>query len=221
LEAPVLNPPKLLACAVNYAGHEEEMHDIQERVGGTTDKWILQFDVFLKATSSIIGPKDAVVIPEGLDVDREIHHECELAFIIGKGGSHIEASSALDHVFGYTVALDMTLRGEGDRSRRKSYDTFTPLGPWVVTSDEVPNPHELEIHLDVNGRRRQAVNTAEMLHDLPEIISYASSVMSLSPGDVVLTGAPPGVGPVAAGDVMNAEISKIGRLVIPVRSWLG
>ena len=109
--------------------------------------------MFLKATSSVIGPGDAVVFPIRPEAEgREIHHESELAVVIGRGGSKIAASAqALDHVLGYTIGLDMTVRGDGDRSRRKSYDTFTPMGPWMVTADEIVDPNKLDVHLEVDG----------------------------------------------------------------------
>jgi 2-keto-4-pentenoate hydratase/2-oxohepta-3-ene-1,7-dioic acid hydratase in catechol pathway len=119
-------------------------------------------------------------------------------------------------VLGYTIGLDMTARGDGDRSRRKSYDTFTPLGPWIVTADEVGDPHTLEITLTLGGRVRQHVNSGDMVHKIPEILAYASGIMRLEPGDVILTGAPPGVGPVQAGDVMETSISHIGGMRVPV-----
>ena len=147
---------------------------------------------------------------------REIHHESELAVIIGRGGTHIAEADAADHVLGYTIGLDMTVRGDGDRSRRKSYDTFTPIGPWIVTADEVADPNKLEVRLEVDGDLRQEANTKDMLVDVAGIIAYASSVMRLDPGDVILTGAPPGVGQVKAGEVMVSEISEIGTMRNPV-----
>jgi 2-keto-4-pentenoate hydratase/2-oxohepta-3-ene-1,7-dioic acid hydratase in catechol pathway len=121
-------------------------------------------------------------------------------------------------VLGYTIGLDMTVRGEGDRSRRKSYDTFTPIGPWLVTSDEVGDPQALEIGLNVNAEPRQNVHTSTMLTPVAKLIAYASEIMRLAPGDVVLTGAPPGVGPVRDGDTIETWISRVGRLRLPVRN---
>jgi 2-keto-4-pentenoate hydratase/2-oxohepta-3-ene-1,7-dioic acid hydratase in catechol pathway len=121
-------------------------------------------------------------------------------------------------VLGYTIGLDMTVRGEGDRSRRKSYDTFTPIGPWLVTSDEVGDPQALEIGLNVNAEPRQNVHTSTMLTPVAKLIAYASEIMRLAPGDVVLTGAPPGVGPVRDGDTIETWISRVGRVRLPVRN---
>jgi 2-keto-4-pentenoate hydratase/2-oxohepta-3-ene-1,7-dioic acid hydratase in catechol pathway len=218
LRAPILNPSKVIACAVNYGEHVAEMREgILQRTGSWTDQWMLEFDVFLKAPSSIIGPRDTVRLPPGpVAAGHEIHHESELAFVIGKGGSRIPEPDALAHVVGYLIGLDITERGDGDRSRRKSYDTFTPLGPWLTTVDEVPDPHNLAIHLRLNGEVRQEANTRDMLIKIPRIIAYASNIMRLEPGDVILTGAPPGVGEIHAGDVMVAEISGLGRMEIPV-----
>ena len=220
LRPPVLNPGKVLATASNYGAHVAEMRDVVlERVAGHVDDWLLDFDVFLKATSSITGPGDPVVLPAGpVHEGREIHHESELTVVIGRGGSRIPESRALEHVLGYTIALDMTVRGDGDRSRRKSYDTFTPVGPWLVTGDEIGDPHRLDVRLEVDGTHaRQEARTADLLVGVPGIISYASSVMRLDPGDVILTGAPPGVGEVHAGEVMVSEISGIGTMRNPVR----
>jgi 2-keto-4-pentenoate hydratase/2-oxohepta-3-ene-1,7-dioic acid hydratase in catechol pathway len=218
LRAPVLNPGKVIATASNYASHVAEMRDtVLERVAGRVDQWLLDFDVFLKAPSSIIGPSESLVLPaQPISEGKEVHHESELTFVVGRGGSHIAEHDALDHVLGYTIGLDMTVRGDGDRSRRKSYDTFTPIGPWIATRDEIPDPHALDVVLVVDGETRQRANTADLLVDIPRIIAYASSIMRLEPGDVILTGAPPGVGEVRAGEVMTASIRGIGTMTIPV-----
>lgn len=212
LNAPVLWPQKIVAAAANYAAHVGEM-----TARGPYEAWMLEFGVFLKAPSSIIGPGDAIELP---DVgDAEIHHESELGFIIGKGGKNIPEERALEHVLGYTGVLDITVRGQGDRSTRKSYDGFTPIGPWLVTADEVGNPHDLRIRLWLNAQNepRQDVNTREMQVKIPQMIAYISRIMTLNPGDVISTGAPPGVGKIAAGDRMTFEIEKIGRMDIYVR----
>lgn len=218
LRAPALNPSKVIAAAVNYAEHLAEMRDdVLIRTQSGTEPWMLRFDVFLKAPSSIVGPREAVRLPARvLAAGREIHHECELALVIGVGGSQIPEGEALAHVLGYTIGLDITERGGGDRSRRKSYDTFTPLGPWLTTSDEVADQHTLAICLRVNGAVRQDANTRDLLVNIPGIVAYASGIMRLEPGDVILTGAPPGVGQIHSGDVMAAEIEGLGKIEIPV-----
>jgi 2-keto-4-pentenoate hydratase/2-oxohepta-3-ene-1,7-dioic acid hydratase in catechol pathway len=218
LRAPVLGPSKVIAAASNYAAHVEEMHGVQERTLGRVESWMMRFDVFLKAPSSVSGPADDVVLPpELVAAGEEIHHESELVVVIGGGGRHIGEESALDHVLGYTIGLDITVRGDGDRSRRKSYDTFSPVGPWVTTADEVGDPGDLDIHLRVNGADRQRVNTSTMLTKVPAIIAHASSIMTLLPGDLVFTGAPPGVGPIHPGDVLDVAISRLGRMRMSVR----
>jgi 2-keto-4-pentenoate hydratase/2-oxohepta-3-ene-1,7-dioic acid hydratase in catechol pathway len=218
LRAPVLGPSKVLGCAVNYPEHASEMREtVMPRTGTERSAWMLQFDVFLKAPSSIIGPREEVVLPDSV-VRRggEVHHECELALVIGRGGARIAEADAMRHVLGYTIGLDITERGPGDRSRRKSWDTFSPLGPWITTADEVPDPHELTIHLEVDGTVRQHASTRDMLVRIPAIISYASGVMRLEPGDVILTGAPHGVGQVHDGEAIEASIEGLGRMRIPV-----
>jgi 2-keto-4-pentenoate hydratase/2-oxohepta-3-ene-1,7-dioic acid hydratase in catechol pathway len=218
LRPPVLNPSKIVAAASNYADHVAEMHGVQERTLGRVESWMMNFDVFLKAPSAISGPADDIVLPEAVvAAGQEIHHESELVVVIGAGGRNIPEQAALDHVLGYTLGLDMTVRGEGDRSRRKSYDTFSPLGPWVVTADEVGDPADLDIRLAVNGTERQRVHTSTMITKVPAIVAYASSVMTLLPGDVIFTGAPPGVGPIRRGDRLVTGISRIGEMRLYVR----
>ncbi|GAB3805503.1 fumarylacetoacetate hydrolase family protein [Micromonospora zhanjiangensis] len=218
LRAPVLNPSKLLAAASNYADHVAEMHGVQERTLGRVEHWMMDFDVFLKAPSSVIGPADDIVLPPAvLAAGHEVHHESELVVVIGRGGRDIPESAALEHVFGYAIGLDITVRSDGDRSRRKSYDTFSPIGPWVTTADEAGDPADFDIELTCSGQPRQKVNTAALITPVPAIIAYASSVMTLVPGDVIFTGAPPGVGPIVAGDVLDTSISRLGEMRIQVK----
>lgn len=219
LRAPVLNPSKIIAAASNYADHVAEMHGVQERTLGHVESWMMNFDVFLKAPSAICGPTDDIVLPQQvLDAGDEIHHESELLVIVGKGGKDIAVDAALDHVFGYSLGLDITVRSAADRSRRKSYDTFSPIGPCILVADRSVNPKSFHISLSVNGEQRQKVSTADMIVPVAEIVSYASSVMTLMPGDVIFTGAPPGVGPIRPGDRIAAQISDIGSMSIAVRS---
>src|SRR5579883_2932915 len=213
LNAPVLNPSKILAAASNYGAHKAEMAARRDFTGHAA--WLGEFDVFLKAPSSIIGPDDTVYLPEV--GDREIHHESELAFVIGKTAKDVPAERALDYVLGYTILLDITVRGDGDRSRRKSYDGFTPIGPYLVTADEIGDPHSLRIELWVNGEKRQDVSSGDMLVRIPAMIAYASRVVTLCPGDVFTTGSPPGVGKIEDGDTMVTQIERIGRLTNPVK----
>jgi 2-keto-4-pentenoate hydratase/2-oxohepta-3-ene-1,7-dioic acid hydratase in catechol pathway len=211
LRAPAVNPSKIVAAASNYADHVAEMHGVQERTLGRVEDWMMTFDVFLKAPSSISGPEEPIVLPHDvLTAGHEIHHESELVVVIGKGGKDIRASDALGHVFGYAIGLDITVRAAADRSRRKSYDTFSPLGPYVVTADEAPAT--FEITLEIDGDTRQKVSTADMITPVPAIIERASSVMTLLPGDLIFTGAPPGVGPIHPGELLVASISGLGTL---------
>jgi 2-keto-4-pentenoate hydratase/2-oxohepta-3-ene-1,7-dioic acid hydratase in catechol pathway len=212
LDAPVLHPSKIVCAAANYDEHLDEMRPILTE-SQAASPWLLEFDVFLKAPSSIVGPGSDVVLP---DLPNEIHHESELALVMGKTARNVSASEALDYVLGYTILIDVTVRGDGDRSRRKSYDTFTPVGPWLVTADEIGDPQQLDIHLDVNGETRQSVNTRTMKVPVNEMIAHASKVMTLYPGDLLTTGSPPGVGAIHAGDRMRASISKIGEMQIGV-----
>jgi 2-keto-4-pentenoate hydratase/2-oxohepta-3-ene-1,7-dioic acid hydratase in catechol pathway len=206
LEAPVPWPNKVIAYPVNYHEHGAEM-----KSGYTATSR----GFFLKSSSSVSGPSDPIVRPELLS--REVHHEGELAVIIGKTARHLTREEALDAVFGYSCLLDMTVRGmDVERVMRKSYDTFTPLGPWITTADEVGDPSKLELKLWVNDKLRQQTSTKNMILDVPEMVSMASSVMTLYPGDVIATGTPAGVGSVVDGDVITVEIEKVGRMSIPV-----
>jgi 2-keto-4-pentenoate hydratase/2-oxohepta-3-ene-1,7-dioic acid hydratase in catechol pathway len=219
LRAPALNPSKIIACASNYRDHVAEMHEVQRRTLGHVEDWMMNFDLFLKAPSAISGPSDSIVLPRlVLDAGQEIHHESELVVVIGTGGRDIPEDTALGHVLGYTIGLDITVRGAADRSRRKSYDTFAPIGPWVCTADEVGDAASLEIDLVRNGDdRRQHSLTSDMITKVPAIVSQASQVMTLVPGDLIFTGAPPGVGPIFPGDVLETTISRIGTMTVNVR----
>jgi 2-keto-4-pentenoate hydratase/2-oxohepta-3-ene-1,7-dioic acid hydratase in catechol pathway len=203
LEAPILWPNKLIAYPVNYVAHGEERNtSLRADVNG----------FFLKANSSLSGPEDPIILPDL--PGREIHHECELAIIIGKTARHVGRAQALDCVFGYTCLIDVTIRGKEDRVMRKSYDTFTPIGPALTTADEVGDPSALDLKLWVNEELRQHANTTEMIVDVPGMVSMASSVATLFPGDVIASGTPAGVGPIKAGDVVTIEIERVGRMSV-------
>lgn len=218
IRPPVLNPSKILASASNYAAHVDEMHGVQQRTLGRVEGWMMDFDVFLKSPSSIIGPEDDIVLPGPVvEAGHEIHHESELVIVVGRGGRDIPVEAALSHIMGYTIGLDITVRGPADRSRRKSYDTFSPLGPWLTTADEAGDPADFHIELRANGGMRQDVKTSDLITSVPEIVAYASSLMTLVPGDVIFTGAPPGVGPIQAGDHLDVRISRLGEMGFDVR----
>jgi 2-keto-4-pentenoate hydratase/2-oxohepta-3-ene-1,7-dioic acid hydratase in catechol pathway len=217
LRAPVLGPSKVIAAASNYGDHVAEMHGVQQRTLGRVEAWMMDFDVFLKAPSSIVGPGADIALPRDVvAAGHEVHHESELVMVVGSGGKDIPVESAMDHVLGFTAGLDMTVRSAADRSRRKSYDGFSPLGPWIVTTDEIGDGADLDILLSCDGQVRQSVNTRDMLTPAPAIVAYASSVMPLLPGDVLFTGAPPGVGPIAAGEKLEMSISRIGAMTVHI-----
>lgn len=218
LRPAALNPTKIIACASNYSGHVAEMRTVMPEQTAGSGRWLLDFDLFLKAPSSLCGPGDAVLIPLGLiGPDAEVHHESELTIVIGTGGRDIPENQARNHVLGYLPGIDVTVRGPGDRSRRKSHDTFTPVGGWLTTADEIPDPHDIDIRLTVCGELRQSVNTGTMITRIPQIVAYASQVMRLEPGDLIMTGAPPGVGPIHPGDVMEVTMTGLSPMRIPVK----
>jgi 2-keto-4-pentenoate hydratase/2-oxohepta-3-ene-1,7-dioic acid hydratase in catechol pathway len=218
LRAPALSPSKVVAAASNYGEHVAEMHGVQERTLGKVEAWMMEFDVFLKAPSSIVGPgADVVLPPDVVRAGHEVHHESELVIVIGTGGKDIPLGSAMDAVLGFTAGLDITVRSPADRSKRKSYDSFSPLGPWIVTRDEIGDGGDLDILLTSGGEVRQSVNTRDLLTPVPQIVAYASTIMTLHPGDVIFTGAPPGVGPITAGEKLEMSISGIGSMTVQVR----
>jgi len=210
LGAPVGGAPKFVAIGLNYADHAAEagMAIPAEPI------------VFLKATSSLSGPNDAVEKPRG---SIKLDWEVELAVIIGTRAKYVSEADALKHVAGYAVCNDVSERHFqierlGQWTKGKSHDTFGPLGPWLVTADEVKDPHKLAMWLDVNGERRQSGSSATMIFNVPQVVSYVSALMTLNPGDVITTGTPPGVGmgmkpPVYlnVGDVMTLGIEGLGE----------
>lgn len=202
---------KLLCIGLNYSDHAEESgmpipaHPI----------------LFLKANSAIVGPNDTVMIPRG---STRTDWEIELGVVIGTPAKYVSVDTALDHVAGYCIVNDVSERTfqlelTGQWTKGKSCDTFGPVGPWLVTKDEIPDPQNLAMALDVNGRRMQTGNTSTMIFSVAEIIAHLSTLMTLHPGDVISTGTPPGVGmgikpePVylKPGDVMELEIEGLGR----------
>lgn len=213
LLSPVANPGKIVAAPVNYQLHLDESRADTGINFGSQVKTIADYGVFLKATSSLIGAGETVVADWP---DRRIDHEIELALVIGRRGFRIAETDALDHVAGYMIGLDMTIRGTEDRSFRKSLDTFTVLGPWVVTADELGNPGNLDFEIKVNGETRQKSNTSLLIWSVQKLIAYASKAYTLHPGDVIMTGTPEGVAPVAPGDVMHAWIDRIGAMNVKV-----
>lgn len=202
--APLPHPGKVVGAPVNYVDHQIEMSE-QKTIG--------DYGVFLKAPSSVTGPGSAIELPY---LDKRTDQEGELGVIIGRRARNVSVEEALDYVFGYMPVLDITVRSTEDRSTRKSFRTFTPTGPFVVTADEVGDPDDLELKCWVQGELRQEVNTRELIFSIAELISYASHVMDLEPGDIIASGTPAGVGPLADGDAVVVEIEKLGRLALTV-----
>ena len=220
LGSPLSNPSKVMAAPANYrlhveldtkdAGVDQGVHrKALEGVERPTEK----YGLFLKATSAIAGAAQGVqvILPE-----RRTDHEVELAVVIGKPGHGIKREDAMCHVAGYCIGLDMTVRGAEDRSFRKSADSYTVLGPWFVTADEISDPHKLTMSLWVNGERRQHSSTGAMTVDIPDLIAIASSMYTLYPGDVILTGTPEGVGPVVPGDRVRVACDGLGEMTFDV-----
>ena len=175
---------------------------------------------FLKAPGSMVGAGGVIALPKGST--RRFDHESELAVIIGTPGRDIPRERALSHVFGYACLIDATMRiepgvAEEERSMRKSFEGFTPLGPWIVTADEVPDPQALRNRLWVNGELRQEASTAEMIVGVAELIEVISSVLPLRAGDVIASGTPEGVGPFGPGDTLRIAIDGVGDMSLTVR----
>jgi 2-keto-4-pentenoate hydratase/2-oxohepta-3-ene-1,7-dioic acid hydratase in catechol pathway len=227
LLAPLLRPGKLLAAAANYQDH------VTETGGEPLDKSRLSPRLFLKPSSSIVGPGAPVLRPAESD---EVDWEAELGVVIGRRAKNVGVDEALDIVAGYLTANDVSARSvnygfERDTDDRavwffdwlagKWFDSFAPLGPWLVTADEVPDPQALSVDLEVNGANRQHGSTKDMIFSVAELIAHASRLCTLEPGDVILTGTPSGVGAVTgdylkSGDVMAVTVGGLGTLTNPV-----
>lgn len=214
LLSPVANPGKIVAAPVNYKKHLDEARADSAIHHNNQIAEIQKAGLFLKATSSIVGPHDGVTISHP---DRRNDHEVELVAIIGKVARDVSVEKALDYIAGYCIGLDISMRGTEDRSFRKSVDSFTVLGPWLSTPEECPDVKNMNLSLDVNGERRQSANTKDLILSVAQLIVYASSIYTLHPGDVIMTGTPEGVGPVKDGDVMTASVEKIGTMQVGVR----
>jgi 2,4-didehydro-3-deoxy-L-rhamnonate hydrolase len=215
LLSPIANPGKVVAAPVNYKKHLEEARADAAIHHQKQVEEIQRVGMFLKATSSVVGPGQGIAIRHP---DRRTDHEIELAAVIGRRADRVTSAQALDHVAGYCIGLDITVRGPEERSLRKSIDSYTVLGPWMVTSDELPDPSQLDLALMVNGNVRQKANTRDLIIGVADLIAFASSFYTLMPGDVLLTGTPEGVGPIVAGDMISAEIERIGRMDVAVRA---
>ena len=213
LRAPILRPPKIVALGLNYALHAKE----------ATAAVPKEPIIFMKAGSSVIGPGETILLPKGLG---RMDHEVELAVVIGRRATAAKRKSALGYVAGYTILNDVTARelqtSDLEKKhpwfRSKSYDTFTPLGPWIVTADEIGAKIQLGLECRVNGKLRQKSNTKNMVFDVPTQIEFISRFITLEPGDIISTGTPHGIGPIKDGDEVVCRIQSIGALKNPVRN---
>ena len=218
LLSPLASPGKIVAAPVNYQKHLDEVR-VDKALHHNTPAHTVTIHsagLFLKATSSLVGPGEGVAVRKP---DRRTDHEVELAVVIGRTARDVSSDDALDYVAGYCIGLDITIRGSEDRSFRKSPDGYSVLGPWLVTADEIPDPGQLDLRISVNGEQRQASNTKNLILGVPALIELASSFYTLYPGDVIFTGTPEGVSPIEPGDEIVATIDKIGTMRVNVRAY--
>ncbi|HKO18690.1 MAG TPA: fumarylacetoacetate hydrolase family protein [Acidobacteriaceae bacterium] len=210
LKAPIPAPPRIFGIGVNYAEHAKESQTETQKVP----------TVFIVLSSAVVGPDAEVILPKASAM---VDYEAELAVVIGKSGYHISAAQAMDHVFGYTIMNDVSARdvqrATTQWSLGKSFPTFAPLGPWVVSKDEVPDPHSLSISLTIGSEKLQDSNTSLLIFRIPALIEYISGITPLQVGDVISTGTPAGVGMgrnpqrwLKPGEEMVVRIDKIGEL---------
>jgi 2-keto-4-pentenoate hydratase/2-oxohepta-3-ene-1,7-dioic acid hydratase in catechol pathway len=197
-------PSKIVALGRNYAAHAAEH-------GAEVPSQPL---IFLKPPSAVIGPGEPIVCPPQ---SKQVEHEAELAVVIGRLAQRVTAAQAWGYILGYTCANDVTARdlqrSDGQWSRAKGFDTFAPLGPWIITDLD---PSDLSVACRVNGQVKQRASTADMVFKIPQLIEFISAAMTLEPGDVILTGTPEGVSPIRAGDQVEVDIERIGVLHNPV-----
>ncbi len=213
--APVANPGKIVAAPVNYQKHLDEVRGDAQLHHNTTVATIHRAGLFLKASSSVVGAGEGIALEQ---LDRRSDHEVELAVVIGRTARRVLRADALACVAGYCIGLDITIRGSEERSLRKSVDTYTVLGPYLVTPDEFGSPDDVDLRLSVNGEVRQSSNTRFLIKGVAELIEFASSFYTLHPGDVLLTGTPEGVAPIYPGDTIEATIGRIGTMRVRVRA---
>jgi 2-keto-4-pentenoate hydratase/2-oxohepta-3-ene-1,7-dioic acid hydratase in catechol pathway len=224
LRAPVENPSKIWAAAGNYKRGSQGLGDARGRgtAGKTSPEELLE-NIFLKPPSAIAGPEDKILIPRNAD---SIFPELELCVVIGKKARHLSKQRAFDAIFGYTIMLDVTARGyglsknlSGTRNVRKGFETFAPIGPWITTRDEIPDPHNIWMKLWINGELKQSAKTDAMINDIATQISFLSQVTTLYPGDLITTGNPDSPEfqeKLKPGDLLKAEIEDIGAMNLGV-----
>ena len=217
LLSPVANPGKIIAAPVNFQKHLDEVKgDSQIHAGNPAHTVTIQnAGLFLKATSSLAGAGEGIA---SCKPERRTDHEVELVVVIGRSAHHVPRADALRYVAGYCIGLDVSIRGSEDRSFRKSPDSYSVLGPWLVTADEIPDPGVLDLQIAVNGALRQQSNTSYLILGVPELIELASSFYTLYPGDVIFTGTPEGVSPIQPGDEVSAFVERIGTMDVHVRA---
>jgi 2,4-didehydro-3-deoxy-L-rhamnonate hydrolase len=216
LLSPIRSPGKILAAPDNYRAHSAEMQADSAASFGRVPMALDKAGLFLKAVSSLVGPSAGVTrrFPT-----RRTDYEVELVAIIGEQAADIDPQRALAVVAGYAIGLDITVRGPEDRSFRKSLDTYTVVGPWMTSADDIRDPQSLAMSLRVNGALKQQTVLTDMVTDVRGLIAYASTFATLNPGDMIFTGTPSGVGPIQDGDMMLAEIDGIGRMQVAVRDY--
>ncbi len=214
LDAPVPHPTKIIGAPVNYHAHMEEAQEDHALHQGRTVHPIDEIGCFLKAASSLVGSGAAIPLPTGAD---RVDYEGEVAVIIGKTAKDVSASDAMGYVAGFSLALDMSVRGKQDRSMRKSCDGFSVLGPTLVTLDEIADPLDIAFELQINGEQRQSASTKLLIRSAPELIEMCSAFYTLHPGDVIMTGTPSGVGPVFSGDTITVVSPDLGTLTAHIQ----
>jgi 2-keto-4-pentenoate hydratase/2-oxohepta-3-ene-1,7-dioic acid hydratase in catechol pathway len=219
LLAPIDLPPAIWAAAANYKSHQTEM---KERVQAYDRSQMapddLMAEVFLKPASSIIGPNGTIILPR---IAKHVDFECELAAVIGKTARNVSAENALEHVFGYLMCWDISIRDPWGKQRntrniRKGFDTFCGIGPWFVTRDEIVEPQDVHIRVEQNGREVMVAHTQDMINGLRDLIRFLSSVTTLKPGTLITTGTPAGVSQLADGDHLRGILTGIGVMELQV-----
>ncbi|MDI7741513.1 fumarylacetoacetate hydrolase family protein [Lysinibacillus fusiformis] len=209
LHSPIPATKKIWAAPVNYKNHQKEMNEMFNNAPRTIEELAL----FLKSPDSLSGPSEPIILPFK---DRRTDHEAELGYIVGKKAKNVKAEDAKNYIFGYFALLDISIRGNEERTWRKSFDTFTPVGPWIVTSDEIEDPNDLKMTLWVNDEVRQDGSTKHLIYDCYKCFEVACNNMTLNPGDIIATGTPEGVGPIEHGDSVRIEIEQIGGFEVSV-----
>lgn len=209
LKSPIPSTGKMWAAPVNYLDHQKEMNEQFNNAPTTIEK----LKLFLKSPESLSGPMDPIKLPYE---NRRTDHEAELGYIVGKRAKNVKAEDAKDYIFGYFALLDISIRGGEERTWRKSFDTFTPIGPWIVTADEISDPNDLAMKLWVNDELRQDGSTKHLIYDCYKCFEAANDNMTLLPGDIIATGTPEGVGPIEAGDKVRLQVEGIGEFTVDV-----